>query len=261
MTKYILIAALFAIIVIGCKKTPTEPGKDNPPPGSRDYTWTVDTLTKIAPYNSYYFLWGTSPTNLWCIGEGGDFDKMILHYDGSTWENFSYPGQGIEPWAIFGFTADDFWVGGGEGDIFRYTNGQFNKFGDYRLYGYPQTVFMKFWGNSPNDIYAVGTAEKTANGRLYEIIMHYDGKTWNYVIQPESEGDFIDIKRGTNDSPNYYLINVSGDLDSTSIFEFDGKSLKKIYNQTDTDDNIVGMFSVNNDLYFGFKKKFLNIII
>jgi hypothetical protein len=87
--------------------------------------------------------------------------------------------------------------------------------------------------------------------------MRYDGKTWNYIIKPEIEGQFIDIKRGLNDSPNYYLINVSGDLDSTSIYEFDGKSIKRIYNQTDIDYNIPGMFSVNDNIYFGFNEKLL----
>jgi len=250
-----LMLLLPVIILVSCKN-PVTPGNDIAP-GRRDYTWTVDTLDKISIYNDYYFLWGTSPTNLWCIGEGGDVDKMILHYDGLTWNNFAYPGQGMEPWSIFGFSADDFWAGGGVGDIYRYTNGQFNKFGDYKLDGYSMIFFMKFWGNSPNDIYVVGTAEKNANGRLYQIMMHYDGKTWDYIIKPETEGELIDIKRGKNDSPNYYLINASGDLDSTGIYEFDGKSLKRIYNQSELDYNIPGIFSVNNDIYFGFNDKLL----
>src|ERR1039458_10403916 len=41
------------------------------------------------------------------------------------------------------------------------------------------------------------------------------------------------------------------------IYEFDGKTLKRIYYQSDSDDNIVGMFSINNDLFFGFNKKIL----
>jgi hypothetical protein len=252
----ILIILIILLSFQSCK-SPTSPKIDIIPPGRRDYTWTVDTLTKIAPYNSYYFLWGTSATNLWCIGEGGDFDKMILHYDGSTWKNFSYPGQGIEPWAIFGFTADDFWVGGGEGDIFRYTNGQFNKFGDYNLNGYNSVTFYKFWGNSPTDIYVVGSAYNTADYQRYAIILHYNGTTWNYVIKPETEIQFLDIKRGTNDSPNYYLISYNDGIDSMGIYEFDGKTLKRIYYQSDSDDNIVGMFSINNDLFFGFNKKIL----
>jgi hypothetical protein len=247
---------LFPFFIFLSCHNPVEP--DNVASGRRDYTWTVDTLTKIAPYNSYYNLWGTSATNLWCVGAGGDFDKMILHYDGLAWKNFSYSGQGIEPWSIFGFSADDFWVGGGLGDIFKYTNGQFNQYGDnLRLEGYPETTFMKFWGNNPNDIFVVGSAFKGINGPLYDVILHYDGKNWNYVIKPEMEGQFLDIKRGTNDSPYYYLINLYSDNDSTSIYEFDGKTLKRIYNQSDSDDNIVGMFSVNNDLFFGFNKKIL----
>jgi hypothetical protein len=242
-------------IFLSCHN-PVEPA--NIAPGRRDYTWTVDTLTKLYPYNSYFILWGTSPTNLWCIGEGGDVDKMLLHYDGSTWKNFGYPGQGIEPWSIFGFSADDFWVGGGFGNIYRYSNGQFNQFGNnLRLDGYSMTTLMKFWGNGPNDIYAVGSAYKTIDSQLYIIIMHFDGNTWNYVIKPEIKGQFLDIKRGINDSPYYYLVSLSEYIDSTSIYEFDGKTLKRIYYQSDMDENFVGMFSVNNDIYFGFDKKVL----
>jgi hypothetical protein len=78
-----------------------------------------------------------------------------------------------------------------------------------------------------------------------------------FLISIKTEGDFLNIKRGINDSPYYYLINLSDGIDSTSIYEFDGKTLKKIYNQFASEDNIVGMFSVNNDLYFGFNEKLL----
>jgi hypothetical protein len=253
----LLLITTFLLLSSGCKKTPTEPGKNIPPPGSRDYTWTVDTLNKIAPYNDYAFLWGTSATNVWCIGSGGDIDKMFMHYDGSAWKNFAYPGQGMQPWSIFGFTADDFWAGSQDGTIYRYLNGQFNMFGDYRLPGYPQTVFIKFWGNNPNDIYVVGCAHKTADELNYSIIMHYDGKGWTYVIKPEAKGQFLNIKSGSNDSPNYYLIYLSEYIDSTSIYEFDGKALKRIYNQPELDYNIPGMFSINNNIYFGFEEKLL----
>jgi hypothetical protein len=142
MDKNILIILVTILSFQSCK-SPIGPKEDNPPPGRRDYTWTIDTLTKIAPFNSYYFLWGTSATNLWCIGEGGDVDKMLLHYDGLTWKNFAYPGQGIEPWSIFGFTSNDFWVGGGDGFIFRYTNGQFNQYGKYSLEIYMLSELQK----------------------------------------------------------------------------------------------------------------------
>ncbi len=144
-TATLLLITILLILSSGCKKAPTEPGKDNPPPGSRNYTWTIDTLNKIAPYNFYSSLWGTSPSNVWCIGLHGDIDKMLMHYDGSTWKNFAYTGQGMIPWSIFGFTADDFWVGGQDGAIYRYINGLFSNFGYYKLPGYPQTDFIKFW--------------------------------------------------------------------------------------------------------------------
>jgi hypothetical protein len=253
----LLLITILLILSTGCKKTPTEPGKDKPPPGSRDYTWTVDTLNKIVPYNFYSSLWGTSATNVWCIGFVGDVDKMLMHYDGSTWKNFAYPGQGMQPWSIFGFTAENFWVGGADGAIYRYINGQFNNFGYYALPGYPLTFFVKFWGDNPNDIFVVGCAHKIADELNYSIIMHYDGKEWTYVIKPEAQGQFLNINRGTNDSPNYYLIYLSEYIDSTSIYEFDGNSLKRIYNQPELDYNIPGMFSVNNNLYFGFNEKLL----
>ncbi len=125
-TSILLLITILLIIPSGCKKAPTEPGKDNPPPGRRDYTWTVDTLTKsLCAYGMFLFsnVGHIQLQDVWCIGVDGYIDKeCILHYDGSTWKKlFLFRIKILIHELYSDLQTDDFWVGGGtDGSIFRY---------------------------------------------------------------------------------------------------------------------------------------------
>lgn len=258
MRQRILLAAACSILLIinSCKDDPVS-WEDNLEPGRRDYVWTIDTLENIAPNNSYYYVWGNNPKNVWCMGSTGDLDKNILHYNGSVWS--IYPdapvGPAISPWSVFGYYADDFWVGDDAGIMWRFKDGKFKKFGEYRLEGYSIICFMSFWANAPDDIYVCGSALRESNNKFYAIIMHYDGTKWDYVVKPEIEVQFDDIKRGTKDSPNYYLTSYKADTDSAGIYEYDGKNLKLLYGNRDFLEVSPSIFSTNGRIYFYFKKK------
>ena len=248
--KYLLLLTLLLPLVsYSCKDEITTP---NDPPGRRDYVWSVDTISNGRPWNEYYKLWGTSPSDLWCIGTNGDFNKMILHYDGKTWTNYKYPGQAIEPWSIFGFNNNEFWVGGGSGLIFRYKDSNFSQFGpNYGLDGYSNLVFESLCGNTSEDIYAAGCAYKTTDHKLYGILMHYDGTEWKYVNKPEIETQFIEMKKGKNDSPNYYIMGYTDTDNKWSFYEFNGSTIKRIYSSKED----LGLCSIDNKIYFGIDKK------
>jgi hypothetical protein len=252
----ISILLLSAVLTGFACKSITEP-EANITPGRRDYTWTIDTLNLIAPYDSYNQLWGTSPENIWCYGFG-DMDKMMLHYDGKKWEQAPLQFTGyFQPWSIFGFTPNEFWIGGYESDIWKYNNGKITKFGDYKLDGYLRVYYSNIWGDSPNDLYAVGCAYKISDEDIYAIVMHYDGTDWKYLVKPEINMQFMDIKRGINDSPNYYLMAYkynSSVGDSVGLYEFDGNNLKRLYFEKNIHENYPGILLMNNNIYFGFKK-------
>jgi hypothetical protein len=246
---------IFLTLIFPSCSSATEPLADNATPGRRDYTWTVDTLNLIGQYDSYDKMWGAAPDDVWCYGQG-DIDKMMLRYDGKTIKPFPMTHY-MQPWSIFGLTADEFWIGGEDSDIWRYKNGQITKFGDYILDGY-RVIFNDIWGENANDLYAVGAAYKTSNGQIYDIIMHYDGTNWQYVVKPDLNLQFTKIRRGINQSKNYYLQAYKDNAmtgDSLGIYEFDGKNLQRIYFQNETRANYPGILMMNNNLYFGFQKK------
>jgi len=260
LKKYnlLLSAIVFVVLFSSCKSSPVAGPEDNIPAGRRDYVWTVDTISNLVPTNSYYFLWGTSPSNLWCGGPTGDYNKMLLHNDGTGWKVFPHEWDGlwVEPWSIFGFSADDFWVGGNYSDLWRYKNGKFYKFGIYNIPEYGKTVITRLWGNSSDDIYATGATYTKSHDSLYSTLLHFDGKEWSYKIKPRLNGTFIEII-GEINSGNYYLLwykSSNTSEDSTGIYEYNGAEIKRIYYNNVTKYNGCGMALLGDKVYFGFKK-------
>jgi hypothetical protein len=73
---------------------------------------------------------------------------------------------------------------------------------------------------------------------------------------------FPSIKRGIKDSKNMYIIGTTseGNPDSIGIFEYDGKTLKKIYYDIMTLENGPGMFVIDGHIYFAFREKIYKYI-
>ena len=88
--KKIFILSLLIILPLSCSN-PTDP-YDNLQPGRRDYVWTVDTLS--AQNNTYYRMWASSPTDVWCTSPG-DWDKSIAHFDGESWALYGVSGMDV----------------------------------------------------------------------------------------------------------------------------------------------------------------------
>ena len=207
-------------------------------PGRRDYTWTVDTLNIFATYLSK--MWGSSPTDVWAVGYGGDGRENIWHYDGKKWTTDSV--YTTTTWCVYGFSKDNVWVAGVDGDIWHYDGKIWNESLAYRrelgYKYYSNVLFEDIWGESPNNIYAVGMVDSVAEFQKFPptrfgIIMHYNGKKWSRVnIGKNRRGIFSGIRKGYKTSNKYYIFNVIqtiGEIDSVKYFEFDGKKLKEIY--------------------------------
>ena len=105
----------FLLVMLGsCSRNPVSPRLQ---PGPRDYTWTLDTL-KDGPLNVLTGIWGSSPTDVWVVGPSGTINDMLWHYDGKSWIPwFPYHKQtwACVPAAIYGFSANDIWMGGNRG--------------------------------------------------------------------------------------------------------------------------------------------------
>jgi len=249
----LLIIVLFAFFT-SCKSSGTGP-EDNVPAGRRDYVWTVDTLNKLGPYNNYTLLFGTSPTNIWCVGVGYYSDRF-LRYDGQKWSFLKGVGA-FDPRSIFGLDENDIWFGGYDGSIWHYTNGKFDKVGTYPIAEYGEAVYQCIWGETKNDIFASGCIYSSLRDKIYGILMHYNGKKWEYVLQPSMLLQFQSIKRGIKSSDNYFLIGItnSNSPDSSIIFSYDGNNLKRIYYEEYSLFTAPGMIVLNDYMYFAFKEK------
>ena len=99
--KLLLLTAGILSILNSCNKNPVAPPENKP--GRKDYTWTVDTVVSPAnyPYKTLLRLWGSSPTNVWATGRGGDATANIFHFDGNQWISSKYNNKYIIPWAPY----------------------------------------------------------------------------------------------------------------------------------------------------------------
>ena len=105
----LLIIFLFGLTI--CKKMPTPP--QSPQPGSRNYTWKLDTLDM--PMNYISSVWGAAPNDVWAAGAGGTEYDRLLHYDGETWSTYKNEPINCSANNLFGFSANDIWMGGQAG--------------------------------------------------------------------------------------------------------------------------------------------------
>jgi len=248
MKKLILLLSLSIIITLNtCTENPIN-GDDNIPPGRRDYIWTVDTLN--IPFTTLQRIWGSSPQDVWAIGPGGDADKTIYHFDGVKWssDGISRP---LSPTAIFGFSIENVWIGGRGGDIWNYNGSNWVKNTTITIQDYGFVGFEDIWGNSPNNVYAVGYAY---NGEKSKgIIVKFDGNKWYSIEIPEIRNSFIKIRRGEKTSNDYFISGVRFEQfaeDTSFIYKFNGAKLSEIYRGLMISSEIAGLESINEEMYF-----------
>jgi hypothetical protein len=115
--KVIILSSLLVFLLISCKHNPLEVSAPTPP-GRRDYVWTVDTLKS---YSNYFTgLWGSSPSDVWTVGGGGDDDNRLWHFDGTKWNAYNKELIICAGNALIGFSKNDVWMVGEEGRIWHY---------------------------------------------------------------------------------------------------------------------------------------------
>lgn len=162
---------------------------DNTPPGRRDYVWTIDTLR--SPMNALQSIWGSSPSDVWVVGAGGETATRLFHFDGITWSNWPMPCTGN---TIFGFSANDVWLGGGDGQIWRFDGNGWSKHFTYSP-NKAQIVFVDaIWGTARNNVYAVGVIwEDTTNTSQRGFVLRFDGTNWKEVYRATFYSQFFRV--------------------------------------------------------------------
>ena len=244
----LIILLVILLINISCKKSPTEP-VESTPPGRRDYVWTADTI--FVPSSRISHMWGPSPTDIWAISPPYDYDSAIFHYDGSKWKVVK-TNVPINAETIYGFGANDIWIGTSDGFLIHYDGSTWHRNTSVQTYDGKYISWECIWGESANDVYAVGAY--LDSNKLFNngVIAHYNGIAWQFlsgINKPNTSGQ---IYKSPNDG-SYYLSATrwGGTLvDSTYILKFDGKSLKTIYSGTYGTSKYCALAMLGNDLYY-----------
>jgi hypothetical protein len=213
------------LITISCKEEITKP--EELPAGRRDYVWTRDTLR--ADKDGFQFLsgiWGSSPNDVWVVGDAATYVNKVWHYDGTIWKNYLL-SEYAEPTRVFGISSNEVWMVTKNSDIWRYNGTKWSKQTTIVPAGYNRILFEDIYGFA-NNIYAVGIAIKT-DGDYTGIIVHYDGNKWEIVKTPQIKEYFLNVQ----------FVKGGDVLIAGSTF-FDQTESCRLYKLKDNDLSLVG---------------------
>lgn len=187
---FLAITVLTLIIISSCKDNGA--GPDNLEPGRRDYTWTTDTL-RANPEGWQYLwsIWGTSPNDIWAIGDAWTYVNKVWHYDGAKWSNYLL-SEYTEPCRMCGISSNEMWMVSTNSQIWKYDGQKWFKYTTIIPEGCIRIMFLDVHGYSKN-IFAVGLAEK-ANGDYTGVIIHYDGTKWSLLNTPYIKEQFQQVR-------------------------------------------------------------------
>ena len=235
-TKLLFIAFIAAIIFYSCKDNPVNP-LDNLQPGRRDYIWSVDTLKM--PMNDVQAIWGSSPNDVWTVGPGGTAADRLSHFDGTKWKQWNKPVR-CTGGTLFGFSKDDVWMGGGDGNIWHFNGTSWTQNSIYKPANAQSVFIANILGTNSNDVYAVGVIVYDSQNTQRGFILHYDGFSWKEVYRANTYSSF---QRLRNEGNHIYIQGVKLSYtarDTTEFYLLNGNNLITIY----SDEIFIGKLSL-----------------
>ncbi len=249
--KFLFIAVLAWLPFQFCKRMPNLP---EPEPGKRNYVWEVDTLDM--PMNYISSVWGASPTSVWAVGGGGTYKDRLQHYDGSTWSAYNKEVIWCTGFTLYGFSADNVWMGGGGGwlehgaGIWHYDGAKWSQNYVYDVKGSYAIEVDDIWGIYQYDIYASGTIGyydgKTNVFRGF--VLHYNGKGWQEVVRAQFDSQFLTIRAERNKLYIFSVGMVNGRVGMYEFYEIKNHQLLKIYSGPPTLG--ISLYSIAGNVYF-----------
>lgn len=192
-------------------------------------------------------IWGSSPTDVYAVGDGGINAGNMWHFDGTVWSPINLPFGSFALWKIHGFSLNNIYAAGvrfyqtgwdSSGNpvvsdsslLIHFDGTQWSE-----VKHNPRSAFLLgLWGNSPLDIWAGGL------GALY----HYNSTGWNRLSYP-SDFAIQDIT-GFSSKDVYFL---SYYYPSSAYFysvleHYDGRTITRI----DSTDELVNKFGISSIL-------------
>ena len=250
------VISLVFLVLSSCNSNPLEAPVV---PMTRDYVWSVDTILNYAYMNK---LWGSSPRDVWAIGSPGNFSKTIWHFDGSYWSTDNV-FRFFDPTSIYGFSANNIWIGGLGGEIWNNQSGYWKKVAvltkdENKKDGNKYVVFDNMWGGSPNDLYAFGADADDKLLANISVIAHYNGGNW-VMLNTDGLQGIVERFYGNRPDGKFYVqtYKIGGGQypDSSLIYEYSPESLSpkkynKIYGSLWTQGLQADISLIDGEVYF-----------
>jgi hypothetical protein len=236
------------LLLLNSCDSPTE-FIDNTVPGIRDYVWIVDTLD--APDNFYFGMWGSSPSNIWTVSSS-NWDKSIFHFDGNKWSSSRVVGL-FNINGLYGFAADNIFVGADNGSIWRFDGNTWNLFVKLKKEGTDYFAIQNIWGESPNDFYAFGSYPDANGGYNNSVIAHFQNSKWTMLNTDDIIGNVGNLYKNKLDGRIYlntYRIGSGEYFDSTLIYEYSQGTYKQLYSSVWIKGTQADLSFIDGEVYF-----------
>lgn len=199
-------------------------------PGSRDYTWQVDTIK--TPQTNMRAIDGVSDSDAWAISSAGDFRFTIFHFNGETWLTDSVD-RPLSPNGIRVFSSSDAWIVGQEGEVWRYDGTGWTQQAKIPPpLGATDYFLEDVNGYAPTNLYAVGEYFDSTGNRSHSLIYRLSGDSWSRV---NIQSTFCTLYKIVFLAPeSAFIVGVenalnNASMDTSKIFEFNGMDLHSIY--------------------------------
>ncbi|MDZ7342093.1 MAG: hypothetical protein ONB27_12120 [candidate division KSB1 bacterium] len=244
-----LIVLCFALT--GCNNNPIAP--EPLEPGSRNYTWKLDTLDMAM--NSIRSIWGASPNDVWVTGGGWTEQANLLNYDGTNWLTYKNEPIWFSPFTLFGFSADNIWMGGsaewfGRGArIWHYDGVQWSQNYIYDVKAHFIIRVIDIWGTSPNHVYACGYIIfcDGINATYRGFVLHFDGKNWEEVVRAQVDSQFLTIRK---EQDRVYIQSLNPDKKAMIFYQLKNRKLKEIFSVNLDKVSWASHNIINGNVYF-----------
>jgi hypothetical protein len=167
-------------------------------------SWHV-VLQGLAP--TLLSVWGTQPGDVFTVGGslGNGGSSTMLHYDGHAWTTLA-PGGTETLWWTHGTSGADVWAVGEKGRITHWNGAAFTEFTS----GTTATLYG-VWAAAANDAWAVGGTPEGGTSQPNDVLLHYDGSSWQPSPLPKTLGRTFFKVWGTA-SDNLYVVGELGTL-------------------------------------------------
>lgn len=149
-------------------------------------------------------VWGTEADDIWAVGadRGDGNGPTVMRYEGSQWVMIDTGRTSGDLWWVFGFDDGPVFLGGKNGLILKYEDGNFREMstpGTATVYG--------IWGSAPDDVWAVG-----GNVTKDAFAWRYDGEVWSEVegIPPEISASESLFKVWGKGSGDVWMVGTGG---------------------------------------------------